>query len=521
MYWADKLADQIITSGKYKPYWVDDMKTPSGRVHIGSVRAVLTHELIYRALGDRKMPVTFTYVFDDQDPMDSIPTYLDQEKYRQHLGKPLYKIPSPEPGYQSYGQRWSQEYIELFNATGAHPQIIWGSKLYESGKMNGVIKECLNNAAKIREIYWQLYGKNSKPKDWLPFQVECENCGKISTTVATSWDGKELAYECRENAVDWTKGCGQKGKVSPFNGHGKLPWKVEWGCKWKVIGITVEGAGKDHMTAKGSHDVAELICQKVLNYPVPFAFSHEFFLVGGHKMSSSKGIGSTAKEVSEIIPPYIIRFMIARVPFSRAINFDPTGMTIPDLFDAYDEVAAAYWDKKEDRSARIYELSQVAGAPPATHFLPRFRDVAKFLQDPKVNVAGQFVEIKGKPLTAIEKTVLDERIKYAKIWLEKYAPKEQVFAISSVLPKEVSNLSPQQKEFLSKIVDLLKNEWANPEELQQSLYQTAKDMNLPPKKAFAALYLTLLGKTHGPKAAWLLIDNIAIAKERFKKVSMN
>ena len=158
MYWADEFADQIIKSGKYKPYWVDDMKTPSGRVHIGSVRAVVSHELIFRALRDRGQEVTFSYVLDDHDPMDSLPAYLDEKKYRQHLGKPLYKIPSPEKGYKSYGHRWGQEYIEAFNVLGVHPKIIWGSQLYLSGKMNEMVKICLDKTDKIREIYRNLYG---------------------------------------------------------------------------------------------------------------------------------------------------------------------------------------------------------------------------------------------------------------------------------------------------------------------------------------------------------------------------
>src|SRR3990167_7394543 len=342
MYWADKLVDEIVESGKYQPFWVDDMKTPSGRVHIGSVRAVVTHELIYRVLQARGEKATFSYVLEDHDTMDSLPTYLDEKKYRKHLGKPLYKIPSPDPGFESYGQRWGQEYTEIFNSLGVHPKIIWGSELYLSGKMNALVRLCLDKAGKIRAIYKSLYGQD-RPSNWYPFQVVCKNCGKLSTTSVTGWDGSKVTYTCQVDAVDWTKGCGHQGKVSPFDGHGKLPWKVEWPCKWKVIGVTIEGAGKDHMSDGGSHDFAKLMCKDVLDYPVPFAFSHEFFLIGGHKMSSSKGIGSSAKEIYEIIPPYLIRFLITRVKYNRAINFDPGGMTIPDLFDDYDEAAKVYW----------------------------------------------------------------------------------------------------------------------------------------------------------------------------------
>src|SRR3989344_7029912 len=266
MYWADKFADQIIKSGKYQPYWVDDMKTPSGKVHIGSVRAIVTHDLIYKALKDRGVDVTFSYVLEDHDPMDGIPVYLDQEKYQQHLGKPLYHVQSPKPGFKSYGHFWGSEYIDVFNQVGAHPQVIWGSQLYLSGKMNDMVKLCLDKAAKIRHLYKVMY-KQVKPANWYPFNVICESCGKMSTTTVSDWDGQEVTYECKVDAVTWTQGCGHKGKISPLDGRGKLPWKVEWGCKWKIIGITAEGAGKDPMTAGGSHDFAKLVCEKVLKSP--------------------------------------------------------------------------------------------------------------------------------------------------------------------------------------------------------------------------------------------------------------
>lgn len=517
MYWADKFADQIIKSDKYKPYWVDDMKTPSGRVHIGSVRAVVTHDLIYKALKDRGVDATFSYVLEDHDPMDGIPIYLDEEKYKEHLGKPLYHIPSPKPGFKSYGHFWGSEYIEVFNHVGAHPQVIWGSQLYLSGKMNEMVTFCLDNADKIRQVYKILY-KQTKPSNWYPFQVICESCGKMSTTNVTNWDGKQVTYQCKVDAVTWTQGCGHSGKISPLNGNGKLPWKVEWPCKWKVIGVTIEGAGKDHMSAGGSHDFAKLVCEKVLKYPVPFHFSHEFLLVGGRKMSSSKGVGSSAKEVSEILPAELIRFMIARVPYNRAINFDPGGMTIPDLFDNYDEAALAYWDKGEAQLARIYELSQIDRQPPAKHFLPRFRDVATFIQHPEIDLYQKFADVKGNELTKDEKDVLEDRVKYAEIWLDGYAPSDAVFTPTKDIPEAAKNLTLPQKEYLTKVIELLKEDWQDPEVLQQTLYQTAKDMDMHPKDAFKAMYVCLIGKDHGPRAAWILLEHKDKALKRFTEL---
>src|SRR6185436_3289654 len=121
--------------------------------------------------------------------------------------------------------------------------------------------------------------------------------------------------------VKWTKGCGHKGKVSPFPTkdkiHGKLPWKIEWAVKWQAIGITVEGAGKDHMTKGGSHDLAEMVSEQILDYRTPYPFVHEFFLVGGKKMSSSKGMGTSVVDLLEVLPPQLIRFLIARTKLNQ------------------------------------------------------------------------------------------------------------------------------------------------------------------------------------------------------------
>ena len=516
MYWADKIAEGIIDTGKFKPYWVDDMKTPSGRVHIGSVRTIMTHELIYRALKDKKVDVNFSYVFEDQDPFDKIPHYLDQEKFAEHLGKPLHEVPSPEEGYKNYGHRWGMEYKEVLERLGIKPKIIWGSELYTSGKMNEMVRLCLDKASEIRKIYGDLYGE-PKPDNWYPFQPKCPKCGKISTTNVTNWDSNVVTFSCDENQVDFTKGCGFSGTQSPFDGLGKLPWKVEWPCKWKVIGVTVEGAGKDHMSAGGSHDFAKLMCERVIEHPVPFAFSHEFFLIGGKKMSSSKGTGASAKDIAELLPPELMRFVVTRVKYTRAINFNPEGDTIPKLYDDYDKAAKAYWGNTDERLARIFELSQVESTP-KEHFLPRFTEVVNYIQDAKTDIYEKFAIQKGSDFTEQEKAVLAERAKYAKIWLENYAPKEEVFLPTKEIPQEAKDLSDKQKEFLSKVASLLEGESITPEGLQTDIYYLTKEIDIPTKEAFQAIYLSLIGKTHGPKAAWFLHEHKDAALKRFSDI---
>src|SRR3989344_8931232 len=98
MFWVDKLAQELKTR-KLKLEWVDDMKTPSGRIHVGSLRGVVINDLIYHGLIDAGVMAKFTYVFEDQDPLDKLPHYLDDKTWGEHLGKPLFQIPSPEKGF--------------------------------------------------------------------------------------------------------------------------------------------------------------------------------------------------------------------------------------------------------------------------------------------------------------------------------------------------------------------------------------------------------------------------------------
>ncbi len=522
MIWADRVAQDIIASCKYKPYWVDDMKTPSGRIHVGSLRGVVMHDLIYKTLHDAGQKATFSYVFDDHDPMDALPVYLDSDKWGKYLGQPLFTIPSPDAKAENYARYFAGEFKDVFNSIGCNPKIIWASTLYKTGKMNDEIRLCLDKVSIIRKIYATLY-KKKIADDWFPFQVVCPNCGKESTTKVTSWDGKTVTFCCNVDAVTWTQGCGICGKTSPFSGDGKfvgkLSWKVEWAVKWKVIGITIEGAGKDHMGAGGSHDVASQVAEKVINYPTPYGLAHEFFLIGGKKMSSSKGVGSSAREVADSLPPYLLRFLMVRTHIKQAIDFDPGGMTIPDLFDEYDRCAYAYFDKTDEDLGRIFELSQTNGTTKKKLFLPRFRDVASFIQMPSVNLEKRFEEKKGSKLTNTEKEILEHRIQYARLWLARSAPEEFKVTVAETLPEAAKNLTGNQKEYLQEIAKQLEKK-QNAEELQQTLFNLAKSHRLSTKEAFQAIYTALFGKPAGPKAASFLLSlDKNFVKRRFEEVS--
>ncbi|MBD3250786.1 MAG: lysine--tRNA ligase [Candidatus Pacebacteria bacterium] len=535
LHWADKLAKKILKWQRQqdiKELHIDDMKTPSGRVHTGALRGVILHDLVQKTLLDqlaqtsKNQEVVSTYVFNDMDPMDGLPAYLDRDQYLPYMGKPLFQIPAPslaESGVdfstsnqkekvkfsqaKSFAEFYALDFIEAFRYLGCDQKIIWSHELYQSGAMNQVIKLVLDNVDQVKQVY-QKVADYQLPVNWYPFQVICPSCGKIGTTLVTGWDGELVSFECQPNLVDWAKGCGYKGKISPFDGAGKLLWKVDWPAHWKVMGVNVEGAGKDHTSAGGSRDMGNALVKNVLDYIVPFDIPYEWILIRGAKMSSSKGVGASAREFVDLFKPEVGRFLFVSKHFNQVIDFDPSSETIPDLYDLYDQGCRIYWGQEEgdERLARAVELSQIDSPVPKPQFLPRFRDVVVWMQHPELDLEQEFEKVKGEPLTESEKQELDERVKRATIWLDRYAPQEYQLTPTQDLPATASSISSEQLEFVKQVFDwIVEGQAASPEDLQQKIYQLAKS-TVGAKKGFQAIYQVLIGKTHGPRAAWLLLD---------------
>ena len=498
MFWADRIAQEIEKKfGNTKPVLLRDEKTVSGRVHVGSMRGVAIHGAVHEALAGRGVKNTFKYELNDFDVFDSIPDYLLREKFEKYLGMMLRDVPSPEPSAKNFAEYFGNEFREVIEGAGFSPEFYWGSELYLSGKMDGVIREAIEHSADIVRIYKEVSG-SQKEVEWLPIAVVCPQCGKVATTESSDFDGSTVQVHCRIDKAPYTNGCGYKGRVSPFGGKAKLLWKVEWPAKWKVNGVLVEGAGKDHSTKGGSRDVGTHISKEVFNYEPPFDVPYEFFLVGGKKMSSSKGRGSSAKEIAALVPAKIFRLALLGKEINQQVNFDPEGDTIPVLYDQYDKLAENFWTGTKDDYARLFELIHPAGKVPAKMSLPRFSQVAFVVQMPHLDLAKEFPEV--------EAAELQERAQYAKHWLQEYAPEKFIFKLQDTMPDAAKNLSAVQKKALGTLLRYIEASSAMPsgEDLHHFLHGMKESEPISPAELFSAIYLSFLGKPMGPKAGWFL-----------------
>lgn len=517
MHWTDEVAESLKNypmppAGKWGGggvHVINDSKTPSGRAHVGSLRGVLIHDAMFRSLKAMGVPVKFTFGCDDYDPVDELPHGM-KEHFQQYLGQPLCNTPAP-PGSSAtdMADHFIKDFWSVFKDLGVSCEFYRMRDVYRSGTFNEAIDRILRSAETVRAIYKEV-SNSDRPKGWLPFQTICEKCGRIGTTECSNYDGATVEYHCKPNLVEWAKGCDYRGKVSPFDGRGKLPWKLEWAAKWATFPVTIEGAGEDHNTKGGSRDVAAHCLKAIYGREAPQNIPYGFILIGGAKMSSSKGLGVAARQVADFLPPEILRFLMIRTRPKSQANFEPTEEALVKLFNEFDRShAKTYSDPKYPAyEKKNYLLSRVEGGlevdqgtgGEGAYFDCEFQLVLALVQMPHLDIFAEFERIKGSALTSVERGHLDRRIHAAKYFIANLASPEERLTLQTTPPARTSELSATQRGFLRTLADRLKVCQWNGEELQAAVFDAARLTPIDQPAAFQAFYRVLLDNVKGPKA---------------------
>ncbi|MDP6671183.1 MAG: hypothetical protein QGI60_05220, partial [archaeon] len=111
-------------------------------------------------------------------------------------------------------------------------------------------------------------------------------------------------------------------------------------------------------------------------------------------------------------------------------------------------------------------------------------------------------------------------ISFARIWVEKYAPKDfKLSFLETLSADELTKMDEEAKKLLPAVAANLSKE-SSADAIQQAIFNTAKENSVSPKQVFRAIYLALTGKESGPRAGLLVL---ALGKEkcvnRLKEVS--
>jgi lysyl-tRNA synthetase class 1 len=257
--------------------------------------------------------------------------------------------------------------------------------------------------------------------------------------------------------------------------------------------VTFEPFGKDHTSRGGSTDTADRMAREVFHYLVPGRYEYEWIgLKGKGAMSSSRGIVLLPKDLLRIMPPDAMRRMVVGRDPSRAWDLDLEG-GFPRFMDEY----RATVETQPVPFNHLVTVAQTVGGD--------------------VEAAAEMLRRGGYEEAARDKEKLARDLAYARAWTEEWAPESmRLQVLSQKEAKEAAkDLDTEQREYLAAVAGRLSLE-LNGEAVQDLLYSTAVDQGLKPKRAFAAIYTVLLGKTSGPKAGPFIAGlPVEMVRERF------
>ena len=515
-FWADQVAERVL---ERKTYRYSDRKIPkfkrytckagnslSGVLHIGRLSDVIRQASVHRALLDRGARSRVILSAEDNDPLRKIPKGVPKS-YEKYIGAPVDRIPDFEKCHGSYADHHMDEYLKVLHKFAFEDLGVYRmSEEYAKGSFRPQIKKLLSNVEKIREIQ-NRHRTNPLKKDWSPWRVVCENCGKSMTAQAKITEDGKAVYRCKDYEFETmvARGCGHKGESDPLKDPGKLAFKSEWAAQWDHWQVSCEGAGKEYQVPNSAYWINQEIAEHILDFPGPETFFYEHLFVDGVKMSASLGNVIYPRDWLQVAPPQLLRFYYnKRLMMSRSFSWKD----LPQLYDEYDVAAAVFAgktspenDKEASHVKRMFEIANVKGKSDKPLELP-------FMH---ASVLGQTFNDRDSIIASLRKTgqygekleqQLLDRIEHARTWAGLHAPEQYRFEVKDSVPEEVrKKLSQKQKSAIRKLAAVLKDKKWEENDLFNEIYEICKAEELKPKDLFGAAYLVLLGKEKGPRLA--------------------
>lgn len=511
MHWADVIAKRLME--RRREHVLATAITPSGPIHVGNMREVLTTEAVHRALVDAGGDSDLIYIADSYDPLRKVYRFLDKDDYEPFVGRPLAEIPPPDEDgrineagtHDSYAERFLEPFLEAVERTGIKPRVLDAYTMYREGQYKDAILSAMDHMDALREIIEKV-SKRQLPKQWAPFTVQCGSCKRLSTTKPLLYERPIMTYQCE---------CGVEGEVDVTKpGAGKLPWRVDWPARWSFLGVTFEAAGKDHHAAGGSWDTGKAIAKKVFQIEPPMGLLYEFIqLKGEGAMHSSTGTGIPAQAMLSVTPPEVLRFLIVRSDPKKHIDFDP-GLGILSLVDQYDRFERVAYGLEEAQlgikdAARVHELSQPHGKPEKAPLQVPYRHLVTVVQmaeddEQVLAILKRSGELPGE-VSGADRQKLLERVACVRAWLVRFAPDDVKFQVQEQIPE--IEVSARAREYYARLhaelVALGEDEWTG-QTIHDRIYNVAKALDVPAKEAFGWIYQAFLGRAKGPRAGHFL-----------------
>ncbi len=503
MHWADKIAEDLV---KRRPerevFHCASGISPSGPVHVGNLRDIVTIWFVGKCLKDRGKQVVLFHSWDDYDRFRKVPIGVP-ESYREFIGKPLSYVPDPLGRYESYAARHEHEFEASLQELGIALQFRYQTKMYESG----VYREGIIAAVRARKTIYDILadyrtqgGSQEEREKYFPITVYCEGCIK-DTTKITPVDASEMvfSYSCSS--------CGYRGTIDLNRSTNvKLPWKIDWAMRWRHEGVDFEPGGKDHATAGGSYEVSSRIAREVFAFEPPVFQPYEFIGLKGltGKMSGSSGQLLTPHDVLKIYQPEVLLWIFARTPPTRAFDLLVDDQ-IQRLYEEFDRACSQSSTLPDEQ--RALQLSTFPGKK--LHPVS-FRQLVSFSGIAQGN--GRALEmIFSRIGTPFSEEQFKERLKKAENWLVLYAPDQRVGLLSRRNEEYFRTLPSHERAWVLELHRWLKVSKFGVEEATEKVYaipkkpeMTEKELVSAQRRFFQIVYNLLFGKDKGPRLGTFL-----------------
>jgi len=515
LHWADQTADKIIEFwGDKESYTCASGITPSGTVHVGNFREMISVELVVRALRDKSKKVRFIYSWDEYDVFRKVPVNMpEQEMLTEHLRFPITMVPDPWKRDSSYARHHEVDVESVLPRVGIFPEFLHQAERYRSGMYAEGMRRSLEMREQLKVILDKYRDEDHKIQgEWWPISVFCSSCNR-DTTQIEAWDGDwGLSYKCES--------CGhaEKGDLRTLKGA-KLVWRVDWPMRWAKESVDFEPAGKDHHSQGGSFDTSKHVVEEVYGRKPPVTFRYDFIGIKGSpgKMSSSKGKVVDLPDLLRVYQPEIVRYLFAgtRPNTEFTISFD---LDVIKIYEDYDKTERIYWGaevpKDEEtrlKERRIYELSQIGDVPSSAPYQIAFRHLTSLLLIQEGDIEKVIANLPG--IREDQKAYVRARATSAWYWVMECAPEDFRFSLKP--EGEKREFTANEAAALRAIRELALSGPKEEKPLSEAIFAAAQTNGLEPKALFKIAYQALIGKDQGPRLAGFIL---AVGGERVARI---
>ncbi len=514
LHWADEIARKLVAKHPdLECFTCASGISPSGPVHMGNLREVITTFFVAKGLRDLGKKVRFIYSWDEYDRLRKVPNGVD-EQFAKYIGMPYTGVPDPFGCHNSYAEHFEAPFLEALKELGIEVEFLHQTERYTRGDYADAIIEAMQKRKQIYDIQYSFKTQDADETErehYYPINIYCENCGKDTTTVVgQNDDASILEYTCK---------CGHHGKINLHTQHNcKLPWKVDWPMRWRAEGVVFEPGGRDHSSEGGSYQVSSVIAREIFGIEPPMYQMYDFVRLKGQttKISSSKGTDMLPEIMLKVYSPEIILWLYTRFlpekSFDLALDSD-----VLRVYHEFDRMYQKYRDGSADEiERRIMELS-LAGRPAdfepvSASLIASFAPIVNFDIDLLVEVMNKC----GEKVTVDRVRDRFERIKY---WMEHYCPEQIVHLLFSPNTQYWATMSDEEKAWIRRLSSEMQSRDMSLEEMQALLYDIPKidgeENKQRQKRFFEVVYSLLLGQTKGPR---LYLFLAAVNKDQLLKL---